>query len=358
MTYGPTNYGSYYSGPVTGGQSQRREESVPEPVPGGPGAKLLAGTSPNQQVVLILGIVVAVLSLLVIVGSFLPWQALSASERNQPIVGNSVDVAVTGIGQVNTEISTEGMSPRQERSARTLVEDIFDGRTTPAGGWTLAFGIVALLCSVPLIIRRYQGIGALAATAFGLAATVCAIVFISLSGSGVVDSEAIDEFSALFDNQSNTSLDVYSTFGLWIVLFASVLLFVTSVAAVILVATAKAGGVGNPFSEGEDSSVQFFSQSNVGFGTPQTGFPPPFPFGGPPQVPGPEQGFYGQPAAAPEGYAPPGANPAEFLPLENPGGVVDAGYAPEPQTQHFVTPDPAEHTQYAADSGEQGKPEQ
>lgn len=295
MTYGPPNQGGYN---VAGPQSGYPGQPLP-PAPGGVGAKLTAATSSKSMPLMIVGIIIAVLGLAVVIFSFVgPWQTLKIELVKQydgssdGRVGDYTSVGVTGLKSVSATCSVTGMDSEEvdecEDSSRDDIESDFtpegedDERpilASAAGGWTLGFGIAAILASLPLIFRRYQGVGALAGSVCALAVTICAIVFSASKGAGVVDGDFVDLWEGDDNNSSEyTEWTANLGWGLITVLVASILLLVSAIAAVVLVFQGRPGVAGAPQGlGGYGQPVAVYEQSGPMYGQsgPQYGYPQP-----------------------------------------------------------------------------------
>ena len=298
MTYGPPNQGGYN---VAGPQPGYPGQPLP-PAPGGVGAKLTAATSSKAEPLTIVGIVIAVLGLLMLIFSIVgPWQTLTFeitgdSEYSESTTGDYQSFGVSGLASVwdvTCSFTAESADKIEEceNDWRDGIEDGYraeggsssEGEFSPilgssAGGWTLGFGIAVVLASMPLIFRRFQGVGAVTATALSLAAAISAIVFAATTGAGVVTEDYIEFLEEEFDGSGLYSFSVNLGWGLIIVLVASILLLVSAITAVVLVFQGRPGVAGAPQGlGGYGQPVAVYEQSGPMYGQsgPQYGYPQP-----------------------------------------------------------------------------------
>lgn len=302
MTYGPPNSGGYNPAPGASGGQPYPQGAPGYGAPQRPQSPLVANLkAPSAAAgdkLFIVGIVVAVLGLIVVVFSCLSW--LSVDDDDSP-----VGISVSGLGGVSldfdsSKVPSEYRDGAQESfdDGKAETEERLEEDTEAGGGWTLAFGILAILSAVPLIIRKFQSFGAIAVTAFGLAATICAIVFVASDGRGVVDKAEL----------SDDDIEAISTgYGLWIVLVGSILLLLAGVFALALAllpekfgatpAPAYGAGYGAPQTGyGQPQGTGYGQPQNYGYGDPQQpGYGTGGQLGGQPGYPQPGQpNQYGQ----------------------------------------------------------------
>ena len=286
MTYGPPNQGGYNSAPgASGGQPYPQGApgcGAPQRAQSPLVANLKAPSAAAGDKLFIVGIVVAVLGLIVVVFSCLSW--LSVSEPHSDDV-----IRVSGLGSVSLDLPDQDWSDEVMDEFESNMED----ETSASGGWTLAFGILAILSAVPLLIRKFQSAGAIGATAFGFAASICAIVFVASDGKGVLDVRG----ASAKDLES-----VHTGYGLWIVLVGSILLLLAGVFALALALLPEKFGATPVPAYGAG-----YGAPQTGYGQPQgTGYGQPQNYGyGDPQQPG--YGTGGQQGGQP-GYPQPGGS--------------------------------------------------
>lgn len=176
-------------------------------------AALKAPSATRGRPLFVAGAVIALLGLAVVVFSCLAWVTISLPKR-------AVDsFTVSGLGSVSLDSGGQVWEEAQRAQMESHLEDL----TVAAGGWTLVFGVLAILGAVPLLRRRAQGLGALGAFAAGAAATISAGVAVTTSGAGVIDPGAF-----------GGSFHASSDFGLWGVLSGSIALVIVGACAAAL----------------------------------------------------------------------------------------------------------------------------
>jgi len=297
---------------------------------------LLAPTGPSSQRRLIIAVVAGVAAILLIVGSFLTWASMSASESDSSIgaaMNVTIDMDVTGMGtgDATVDIDTSEFPDEIADQIRDEVEkqniglsgEIEDNASKP-GIWTIIFGVIVAIGAILIAVRRFPGVGALLALAAGLAATIATIVFV------------IDPAGAVGANDIPDGADVSAGIGLWLALVGALLGLLAGAAAVAVTlrpaqfddaAPAQLGAPGGFGPQGFGGPQAPGGQAPQGFGGPQA---PPAPQGfGQPQAPGGQapHGYTGQP---PQGQPPQGQPPQGQPPQgQPPQGQPPQGQPPQ-----------------------------
>lgn len=244
------------------------------------------------------GIGLAVGGVLLIVFSCLSWVSSESG---------GISASITGIGTVSFDApgESEDLIARNTEATEELLN--------APGIWTIIFGVLILGAGVVLIVRRFQGIAAVAGAVLGVIALITALVFFADPGNALLDSSLGD--SSMSDDESRG-------YGLWLVLIGALVSAVVGAYALALVLIPeKLGAAGAP--------VGFAPQQPGGFapGTANYGQQPAQPNYGqqPPAAPN-----YGQQQGQPQGGFPP--VPPQGAPGQQyPGQQPPQGYGPPPQ---------------------------
>lgn len=303
MAYGQYGQPSGPGGPVPGG---------PAPAGGPAGnpvaSRLLAPVSSDPATGRILGGVLAVLGVLLVIFSCLTW-ASASEEFDEFGVSGSVSVAVSGLGgvSIDQEVDTSGLAPEladlideSDLSEEANIAEAEEDTKAP-GGWTIAFGALLIIAAVPLLLGRFAGIGAVIAGLVALASLIASAVFAADPAAAVIDGSVL----------SDDDVETFGVgYGLWIVLFASVVAVLVAGFAIFraVTATAQPAAVGGFGAPGQPyGQPQQFGQQPQQFGQPQQpgyGQQPQQQYGQP-QQPG-----YGQ--QPPQQFGQPGSGPQAF----------------------------------------------
>lgn len=206
-------------------------------------SRLTATRSGRPTPTLIIGAGLAVLGLVMVAFSFLTW-ATAELQLNQSIPGagaitGSVSSSVTGLGSVSTsnDIDVSSLpSQFQEQFKKELEReqgssDSSDDNTAAPGVWTIVFGVLLIIASVPLILRRFAAIASIVGTVIGLAALIAAAIFLSDPGAAVsADGRSPADDTSL----GGPAPDVHAGYGLWIVFVAALVALIVAVGGLVL----------------------------------------------------------------------------------------------------------------------------
>lgn len=245
--YGQLNYGQQQ--PNAGQQPYGQPGpfgSPPAPAPasgsGSVVSRLTATRSGRPTPTLIIGAGLAVLGLVMVAFSFLTW-ATAELHLNQSIPGagaitGSVSSSVTGLGSVSTsnDIDVSSLPSQfqeqftQELEREQSSSDSSDDTAAP-GVWTIVFGVLLVIASVPLILRRFPAIASIVGTVVGLAALIAAAIFLSDPGAAVsADGKSPADDTSL----GGPAPDVHAGYGLWIVFVSALVALIVAVGGLVL----------------------------------------------------------------------------------------------------------------------------
>ncbi|WP_244332285.1 hypothetical protein [Gordonia polyisoprenivorans] len=256
--YGQPQYGQPQYGQPNHGHQQPNAGQQPYGQPGpfgspaapapasGSGSvasRLTATRSGRPTPTLIIGAGLAVLGLVMVAFSFLTW-ATAELQLNQSIPGagaitGSVSSSVTGLGSVSTsnDIDVSSLPSQFQEQFKQELEreqssgDSSDDNTAAPGVWTIVFGVLLVIASVPLILRRFPAIASIVGTVIGLAALIAAAIFLSDPGAAV----SADGKSPADDNSlGGPAPDVHAGYGLWIVFVAALVALIVAVGGLVL----------------------------------------------------------------------------------------------------------------------------
>ncbi|SEE56603.1 hypothetical protein SAMN04488550_4553 [Gordonia malaquae] len=188
----------------------------------GRGSLLTASTAQHPQKLFIVGIVLAVVSVVMVVFSCLSWTVSEVELKSADV---TVSTSHSGLGGISKSVSgddTDYFSRRDLRDAEREQEQDTDA----PGAWTIVFGIVLGLAATALVARRFQPMAAFVAVLVGFASFITATVFFS------------DPVSAVFESWVDTSdAGAYfdRAYGIWFVFLGSIVALLAGVAALALV---------------------------------------------------------------------------------------------------------------------------
>jgi len=172
-----------------------------------------SGLAPNEVDRLRwLGALMALAGAFGVIFSCLNWLTV------RPVNNDGAWVSLTGLGSV----ASSGL-PR-ELNDFADIKTVMADHGTAGGAWTLAFGALLLISSIPLLMRRNQVSGAAAGLIFSLASTITCFVYLDSPANGVLDSDATKGL----ERAAGVAADLSTGYGLWTVLIVSIIGIATS----------------------------------------------------------------------------------------------------------------------------------
>ncbi|GEE01233.1 hypothetical protein nbrc107696_16790 [Gordonia spumicola] len=209
----------------------------------GRGRFVVAPYALHPRKLFVVGIVLAVASLVLVVFSTLSWAVVEEDLRSTDV---TVSQSFSGLGGVSVDVSGDSDGSISASDIRKS-ERNSEKKTDAPGAWTLTFGVLLGVSAVTLLIRRYQGFGAVAAALLGLATFITATVFFADPGEAVA--------SRWIDAADYTD-DMSRGYGIWLVFFAGLVVLLAGVAALALALFPEKFRPEQP-------------RANVGYGQPQ-----------------------------------------------------------------------------------------
>ncbi len=187
----------------------------------GRGGLLFARSAQHPQKLFLIGIGLAVASLLLIIFSALTW---TVAEEELSSVDLTVTTSLSGVGSASIDI--DGDSDYLSGSDIRKFERKTEKDTNSPGAWTITFGVLLGIASAGLMSRRAQPVFALGAAVTGVAAFITATVFFADPADAIVDSwsdisESVDYFERAY--------------GIWFVFVGGIIGLLCGLAAVSLV---------------------------------------------------------------------------------------------------------------------------
>ncbi|PYE15018.1 hypothetical protein DFR67_11193 [Williamsia limnetica] len=277
--------GGHPGGGYQPGGYQQPPQSGFGAAPGGrrsPAGGLLAPTSSNS-LLKFTGIAVAVGGLLMMLFSFFSW----AADDNE-----LASVSISGMGSVSVDGS----------GSDEIAQLLEDSGKSP-GIFTVILGVLIIAAAVPLIINKFPGIGAIAATVLGFIAIILALVYLFGPAGAVLEDAGDSDISD-------------AGFGLWLVTIGALAALIAGGLSVFFALTSPPGrptGNQTPQGYGPPAGQGFGQQPGQGYGQqPGQGYG---------QQPG--QGFGQQPG---QGY---GQQPGQGYGQQQPGYGQPGGYPPQ-----------------------------